>query len=423
MLGRRSTISNYVLFALAGALCAGCTATRPAGAVRAVVAEPADSYANGGKPTHLPPPFATPSANNGPRVVPPPDGAMPSVPAGYKVAIWTSDAHDPRNVVLAPNGDVFVVESNRGRIRVFRPNAKDYSKPGEQFVFVQGLRQPFGLTFYKNWIYIGDTDAVVRFSYNPGQTKAAGEPQRITELTPGGYNQHWTRNVLADIRNGKLFVSVGSRTNVDAEESPRASILQMNPDGSDRHTYASGLRNPVGLAINPETGRLWTAVNERDGLGDDLPPDYVTEVKPGAFYGWPYAYIGPNEEPRRKGERPDLVAKTVVPDVLVGAHVAALNLAFNPGAMLPGKGDVFVALHGSWNRSKRDGYRVIRIPTKSGRPAGPPSNFLTGFVLPDDNVWGRPVGVCFLPDGSLLVSEDGNDMIYRVTYGRKPSPR
>jgi glucose/arabinose dehydrogenase len=376
----------------------------------------------GGRPGYmpgkLPPPYATPSANNGPRVVPPADGALPKVPAGYKVSLWSNDAHNPRNIVLAPNGDVFVVESNRGRVRVFRPAKGDFAHPGQQFVFAEGLDQPFGLTFIKDWVYVGNTDAVVRFHYRPGQTRAEGAGQKVTDLTPGGYNQHWTRNVLADVKRNKVFVGVGSRTNVDVEDAPRASILEMNPDGSERHTYASGLRNPVGLAINPANGRLWTAVNERDGLGDDLPPDFVTEVKPGGFYGWPYAYIGPNEDPRRKGERPDLVAKALVPDVPVGAHVAALNLAFNPGTMLPGKGDAFVAEHGSWNRATRAGYKVVRIPMKDGRPAGPPRDLLTGFVLPDDNVWGRPVGLCFLPDGSLLASEDGNDMIYRITYKR-----
>lgn len=369
-----------------------------------------------GVPLTLPAPFNTPSANNGPRVVPPEPGALPHVPTGYHISVWSADAHNPRNMVLAPNGDVFVVESNRGRIRVFRPSKANYSKPGEQFVFAEGLRQPFGLAFLNGWVYIGDTDAVLRFRYRPGQTKAVGAPERITELTPGGYNQHWTRNVIADAKRGRLFVSVGSRTNVDPEDPPRASILEMKPDGSERHTYASGLRNPVGLAINLETGRLWTAVNERDNLGDDLPPDYVTEVKSGAFYGWPYAYTGPHEDPRRKGERPDLVAKTVEPDVLVGAHVAALNLAFNPGKMLPGKGDAFVALHGSWNRRARVGYCVLRIPMHNGRASGRPEVFLGGFVRADDNVWGRPVGACFLPDGSLLVSEDGNDLIYRITY-------
>lgn len=371
----------------------------------------------------LPAPYATPSANNGPRVVPPPAGALPKVPAGYKVKVWTGDSHNPRNVVLGPNGDVFVVESNRGRIRVFRAAQGDYSEPTAQHVFAEGLNQPFGLTFLKGWVYVGNTDAVVRFRYRPGQTKAEGAPEKVTGLTPGGYNQHWTRNVLADPKRNKVFVGVGSRTNADPEDAPRASILEMNPDGTARRTYANGLRNPVGLAINPANGRLWTAVNERDGLGDDLPPDYVTEVKGGGFYGWPYAYIGNNEDPRHKGERPDLVAKALVPDVLVGAHVAALNLAFNPGKMLPGKADLFVALHGSWNRSTRVGYKVVRIPMKAGRPAGPPQDFLTGFVRPDDNVWGRPAGVCFLPDGSLLVSEDGNDRIYRVTYGEKPPLR
>jgi len=405
-------LSGWALPAGIGAILAG-------GCARALPGDSAPQsvmVTRPGAPVMLPAPFSTPSANNGPRVVPPQPGALPRVPAGYRVAVWSADAHNPRNMVVAPGGDVFVVESNRGRIRVFRPSRSNLAKPGGQFVFAEGLRQPFGLAFYKGWLYVGDTDAVLRFRYRPRQTKASGPPERITELTPGGYNQHWARNVAADAKRDRLYVSIGSRTNDDPEDPPRASILEMKPDGSDRHTYASGLRNAVGLAINPATGRLWAAVNERDNLGDDLPPDYVTEVVSGAFYGWPYAYIGPHEDPRRKGERPDLVAKTRVPDVLVGAHVAALNLAFNPGTMLPGKGEAFVALHGSWNRARRAGYKVIRIPMRNGRPAGPPQDFLTGFVRPDDNVWGRPVGICFLPDGSLLASEDGNDIIYRVTY-------
>jgi glucose/arabinose dehydrogenase len=368
-----------------------------------------------GEKVQLAPPHATSSANNGPRVVPAPDGRLPKAPDGYQVSVWTRDVDNPRHLRLAPNGDIFVAESRAGRIKIFRDTDGD-GKPDKTFVFAEGLRQPFGIAFYKNWVYIANTDAVVRFPYKAGQTRAEGAPEKITELTPGGYNQHWTRNVIADTKRNKLFVSVGSASNVSVEAPPRASILEMNPDGSGRHEYAGGLRNPVGLAINPTTGRLWTAVNERDGLGDDLPPDYATEVKPGGFYGWPYAYIGANEDPRRKGEAPDMVAKTIVPDVLLGPHTAALGIEFNPGTMLPGKGDAFVTLHGSWNRSARDGYKVMRIPFKNGRPSEDPQEFLAGFILDNDTVWGRPVGIAFMKDGSLLISEDGNDTIYRVTY-------
>jgi glucose/arabinose dehydrogenase len=368
-----------------------------------------------GEKVTLAPPYATRSANNGPRVAPPPEGALPKVPKGYAVSVWTKDVKNPRHMTLAPNGDVFVAESNQDRVKIFRDTDHD-GKPDQTFIFAEDLHQPFGLAFYKGSLFVGDTDAVVRFDYKDGQTQASSGPEKITDLTPGGYNQHWTRNVIADAKRSKLYVSVGSGTNVDVEQPPRASILEMNPDGSGRHEYAGGLRNPVGLAINPTTGRLWTAVNERDGLGDDLPPDYATEVKPGGFYGWPYAYIGPNEDPRRKGERPDLVKRAIVPDVLLGPHTAALAIAFNPGTMLPGKGDAYVTLHGSWNRSARDGYKVMRIPFKNGRPSADPVDFLNGFILDDSHVWGRPVGLVFLKDGSLLVSEDGNDTIYRVTY-------
>jgi glucose/arabinose dehydrogenase len=366
-----------------------------------------------GTPPVLPAPYATRSARNPPNVVPPPEGKLPTVPEGYRIAVWTRDVEEPRNMVLAPNGDVFVAESRRNRVFVFR-DADGNGTPDRKFIFAEDVRQPFGIAFYKNWVYVARTDSVVRFPCRPGQTKATGAPEKITDLTPGGYRQHWTRNIIADPKRGKLYVSVGSASNASPEEPPRAGIIEMNPDGSGRRMFATGLRNPVGLAINPQSGKLWTAVNERDGLGDDLPPDYMTEVRDGGFYGWPYYYIGKNHDPRLP-ERPELQAKVIVPDVLLGPHTAALNLAFNPGTNLPGAGDAFVALHGSWNRSHRDGYKVLRVRFRNGRPVAGPEDFVTGFVLNESDVWGRPVGLLFLKDGSLLVSEDGNDTIYRVS--------
>ena len=367
-----------------------------------------------GEAVKLAAPYATPSANNGPNVVKPPEGAMPDVPKGYTVSVWTRDVQNPRYLALAPNGDIFVAESRAGRVKVFRDTDGD-GKPDASYIFAEGLNRPFGIDFHKDHVYIANTDALLRFPYKPGDTKATGAPTTITEMPGGG---HWTRGVAVDPKSGKIYVSVGSRSNVDVEPAPRATVLVMNPDGSDRKVFASGLRNAVSIVFNPESGKLWTVVNERDGLGDDVPPDYATEIKSGGFYGWPYAYIGKNEDPRRKGERPDLVAKTIVPDVLLGPHTAALGIAFNPGTMLPGKGDAYVTLHGSWNRSARDGYKVMRIPFSNGRPSGDPALFLDGFVLESGQVWGRPVGVTFMKDGSLLVSEDGNDTIYRVTYAK-----
>lgn len=365
-----------------------------------------------GKPVDLPKPFATASARNPPRVVSPPKDALPTVPKGHTVRVWTRDVEEPRNMALAPNGDVFVAESRANRVSVFRDTNGD-GLPDEKTIFAENVRQPFGLAFHNGYLYVGRTDALVRFPYRAGQTKADGEPEKITDLTPGGYRQHWTRNVAADAKRGKLFVSVGSASNADPEPEPRAGIIEINPDGTGRRMFATGLRNPVGLAIQPSSGKLWAAVNERDGLGDDLPPDYLTEVRDGGFYGWPWYYIGKNHDPRLP-ERPDLRDKVVIPDVLLGPHTAALGLAFSPGKGVGGAGDAFVALHGSWNRSHRDGYKVVRVPFRNGRPAAGPEDFMTGFIANEKDVWGRPVGVMFLKDGSLLISEDGNDTIYQV---------
>jgi glucose/arabinose dehydrogenase len=268
---------------------------------------------------------------------------------------------------------------------------------------------------------VGDTDALLRFQYTPGQTKAAGPPEKILSLPAHGYNAHWTRNVVFNADGSKMYVTVGSGTNVDVESEPlRATISEYNPDGTDHRFVTQGTRNPIGLAFNPTTSKLWAAVQERDGLGDDLPPDYVTEVQDGGFYGWPFAYVGRNEDPRHKGERPDLVAKSLAGDVLIQAHSAVLGLVFYEGNMFPDayRGDAFVALHGSWNRSRRTGYKIIRLRFKEGRPLGGYDDFVTGWMLDENsrNVWGRPVGLLVLKDGSLLIADDGGNKIWRVTY-------
>lgn len=372
------------------------------------------------RPEQLPAPFETPSSNNPPSTRSRPDNAALHVPDGFKVELWTQDFNDPRNMLLAPNGDVIVAETGAGRVTILRDANKD-GKPEGRFTFASGLDEPFGLAFNGNYLYIGNTNAIVRTPYRAGQTAATGAPQQIAALPGGG---HSTRNVTFNRAGTKMYVAVGSRSNVSVEsdEPKRAAITEMNPDGTGQRIFASGIRNPVGLAWNPATGALWTAVNERDGLGDDLVPDYITEVRDGAFYGWPYSYIGKNVDPRRKGERPDLVAKAVVPSVLIQAHSAALGIAFYNGTMFPEKyrGGAFVALHGSWNRAARTGYKVIHVPFRNGRPAGGYDDFVAGWA-PDPNVrsvWGRPVGLLPLADGSLLVSDDGGNVIWRVTYGK-----
>jgi glucose/arabinose dehydrogenase len=368
------------------------------------------------RPQDLPKPYATKDAENPPRVVPRPAGAELHVPPGFHVAVWAEGLERPRQMALAPSGEVFVTEPHKNRITVWRDGHKLNT-------FAENLDLPFGVAFHDSWLYVGNTGAVVRFAYQRGQTRASGKPEQIAKLPGRGYNQHWTRNLIFSPDGKKMYVTVGSETNVDVETEPmRAAISEFNPDGSGRRIFASGTRNPVGLAFEPKTGKLWAAVEERDDLGDDLPPDYVTSIQPGGFYGWPYAYIGPNEDPRRKGERPDLVKRTIVPDVLVQAHSAVLGLIFYGGKMFPPeyKGDAFVAFHGSWNRTRRTGYEVVRIRFKDGKPVGGYDDFLTGFMIDPQKseVWGRPVGLLELPDGSLLVSDDGGHKIWRVSYTR-----
>jgi glucose/arabinose dehydrogenase len=366
----------------------------------------------------LPPPFHTGSASNAPTVVPRPDDARLIVPAGFRIQIWADGIGDPRNMVLAPNGDVLVADSAGGKVIVLRDTNGD-ALPDKRWEFADELNQPFGLAFRGNHLYVGNTDAIVRFDYRAGQTEAEGEPVRITPLPSGG---HSTRNVVFNRDGSKMYVATGSASNAGDEtgEPLRAAITEYNPDGTGRRTFASGLRNPIGLAW--KNGALWTVVNERDGLGDDLVPDFATEVRDGAFYGWPFSYIGQHVDPRRKDEHPELVARAIPPSLLLEAHSAPITLAFYDGTMFPERyrGGAFVALHGSWNRSVRSGYKVVHIPFHGSQPAGGYDDFVTGWA-PDparDRVWGRPAGLLVLRDGSLLISDDGAGMIWRVTHSR-----
>jgi len=374
----------------------------------------------------LPAPYATASAANGPRIVPRPQNAWPVAPAGFKVELYATGLIGPRVIRRAPNGDLFVAESAAGRISVLR-GISPAGKPERVEVFAEGLTRPYGIAFYPHgpepkWVYVGDTSAVVRFAYRSGQLRASGPAQRVAELPEGG--GHWTRDLQFSKDGATLFVAVGSASNIDDPdgtpgETGRADILAFDPDGSHRRVYAWGLRNPSGLAIDPATGQLWCTVNERDGLGDNLVPDYITHVEAGGFYGWPWWYLGAHQDPRHAGKRSDLARSAIVPDVLLQSHNAPLQIAFYQGQQLPAeyRGHIFAALHGSWNRSVRTGYEVIRVPVDGGGHAsGNYQDFLTGFVVDDQRVWGRPVGIAEAQDGSLMVSDDGSNSIWRVRY-------
>jgi glucose/arabinose dehydrogenase len=363
------------------------------------------------RPDQLPKPYATRSAAKVPDIVKRPASAAFLLPPGFHIAVFAEGFDEPRNMALAPNGDVFVAETAGGRITILRGD--------RHFAFASDVDRPFGLAFTKGFLYVGAESAVLRFAYTPGQTVASGAPQRIASLPSGG---HSTRNVIFSRDGSKLYIAVGSNSNVDAERNPiRAAITEMRPDGSGSRIFASGLRNPVGLALEPQSGTLWTSVNERDGLGDDLVPDYITDVRDGAFYGWPYAYIGAHEDPRRAGERRDLVAKSVVPSLLFESHSAPLGMVFYNGTMFPReyRGSAFVALHGSWNRSALTGYKIVSVPFRNGRPAGGYDDFVMGFLFDvNGKAFGRPVGLLVMPDGSLLIADDGGNLIWRVTYSK-----
>ncbi|HET7435589.1 MAG TPA: sorbosone dehydrogenase family protein [Thermoanaerobaculia bacterium] len=368
----------------------------------------------------LPKPFATRSAGNPARVVSRPANAQLALPPGFHIAVWAEDLEDPRNMILAPNGDVLVAETAAGRVSVLRDTNHD-GRADKRFPMLAEQNEPFGLALRGDQLYVGNGNGVWRFPFKAGQTSITASGTKLFALPAGG---HSTRNIIFNGDGSKLYVAAGSRSNVEDEtDDPlRAAITEYNADGSGRRTFASGLRNPVGLAWNPANQTLWTAVNERDGLGDDLVPDYITEVKRGAFYGWPFSYIGKNADPRRSGEHPELVAKAIEPSLLIQAHSAPLGVTFYSGSMFPQsyRGGAFVALHGSWNRASRTGYSVVFVPFRNGQPSGGYDDFVTGWA-PDPqsrSVWGRPVGLLVLGDGSLLISDDGAGMIWRVTYTR-----
>ena len=379
-------------------------------------------------PADLPAPFATDSVDNGANIVARPEGASPRVPDGFRVELFASGLVNPRMARTAPNGDLFVVESLPARVRVLR-DADGDGKPELVQVFAEGLKQPFGIAFYPpgkdaRWVYVANTDSVVRFPYQAGDVKARGPSEVVVnDISGGGFLRgggHWTRDVVFSLDGTKMFVSVGSRSNDsdDAAEARRARIFEVSPDGKNERVFATGIRNPVGLAIHPETGELWTSVNERDGLGDHLVPDYVTRVRDGGFYGWPWFYIGEHQDPHHKGKHPELAAKVIVPDVLLQSHSASLGMTFYTGQQFPAKFrmSAFAAEHGSWNRARRTGYKVIHAPLEHGVPTGEYVDFMTGFVTPGGDVWGRPVAVAESRDGALYVTDDAGDCVWRVTY-------
>jgi glucose/arabinose dehydrogenase len=384
-------------------------------------------------PDKLPQPYATPSVRNSPRVVSQPDGAKLTLPPGFQVSVWAEDLERPRFMLIGGAGELLLADSgsegrsaavgsrgqrgHTGAVYVFHG-----LEPGKPRKLIGDLDRPYGLALWKNYLYVAEPESVKRYLYDSKKAQA-GPGQEVIAWKGFGHG-HWTRSLLFDRAGSKLYAGIGSESNVSPGEDPRrAAINRYNPDGSGHEIFASGLRNPIGLHWYPGTDELWAAVQERDGLGDDLVPDYLTRARQGVFYGWPFAYIGTQPDPRVKGRQPELVGKTVKPEVLLGSHVAVMDFAFYTGKQFPSeyRGGAFLALHGSWNRSRRVGYSLAFIPFQNGRPAGPPRDFLTGWMpAPDrDEVWGRPVGVVELPDGSLLVSDDGAGKIWQVLYSGK----
>jgi glucose/arabinose dehydrogenase len=382
----------------------------------------------------LPGPSSNILAINRARVVDRPASAQPHVPPGFKIELYASGFRDPRFLLTAPNGDVFVTESRANQIKVMRDTNGD-GKPDVTEIFAErDLHKPFGIAFYPpgddpQFLYVANTNGVIRFPYRNGDLKARGPAEQLGARLSGGAARlrsggHWTRDIVFSPDGKKMYVSIGSRSNVsdNSAEADRARIFEFDPDGTNRNVYAWGIRNAVGIAFRPGSNELWMSTNERDEIGEDLPPDYISSVKPGGFYGWPWFYIGNHPDPRHKGKHPELADKVIVPDVLVQAHSASLNLCFYTGDQFPSeyKGDIFAAFHGSWNRMKRTGYKIVRVPFdhSTDKVRGEYEDFITGFVTPEGKVWGRPVGITVAKDGSLLISEDGNGTIWRVSHGR-----
>lgn len=363
--------------------------------------------------------------NNHPVVVPLPANFEPQVPPGFNVSVLARGFDDPRWLAVAPNGDVFVADSAAGKVIVLHSSPRP-GDAGSREIFADHLDLPFGIVFRDDYVYVANTNQVVRFRYDPKTSKRLGDAEPILDLPGLGYNQHWTRSLAFRPHGKELFISVGSKTNVSIEsDTRRAAILVAEPDGKNMRVYASGLRNAVGIAFNPESGNLWATVNERDNLGDDVPSDFFTRVVAGGFYGWPYSYLGQHVD-NRVASRPDLIAKTITPDILLGAHVAPLQFSFYEEQQFPSDywHGAFIAEHGSWNRRIRSGYQVVFVPFRNGLPFGEPTPFFSGFV-PDPagrEVYGRMVGVAVAVDGSLLISDDGQKLIWRVSYAAPSSP-
>lgn len=397
------------------------------------------------KPEDLPKPNVAKSASNSAGLAERPADAKPQLPEGFSAELIASGIDNPRVVRTAPNGDLFVADSEANQVRVYRLT-EGSAKPAEKSIFAGDLNQPYGIAFFPpgsdpQWVYVANSDSIVRFAYRNGDLKASADPETIVDDIPS--NHHWTRDIAFSPDGKTLYLSVGSGSNAAGDmgkrprggleawvkskplgaswgsEEGRADVQAFDPDGKNGRVVATGLRNCSGMTVQPATGALWCVVNERDALGDNTPAEYATVVREGAFYGWPWYYIGNNEDPRHKGERPDLAGKVDIPDVLMQAHSAPLNIAFYDGKAFPEayRGDAFVALHGSWNRGNRTGYKVVRLLFRDGKPTGEYEDFMTGFVVSNGEVWGRPVGVTVAKDGALIVTEDGNGTIWRVTYG------
>lgn len=404
----------------------------------------ADSITEYGRDINLAEPLATQPTNKFATVLGWPDDKKPTAPSGYRVEKFAGDLNNPRQVYVAPNGDIFVSEArtvkdgedveedlasgktksdnenfkiSANRITLFRDSDGD-GKHDERHEFLKDLNQPFGMLVLDGHFYVANTDGLWRYPYKEGETSISSKGEKLVSLPAGGYNNHWTRNLIANKEGSKIYITVGSSTNNGEQglevEERRANILEINPDGSGERIFAAGLRNPVGVDWEPTTGKLWTAVNERDELGDEIVPDYITSVQEGGFYGWPFAYWGSNADPRMDGQRSDLVEQTLVPDFALGSHTASLGLSFNKTDKFPN--GVYVGQHGSWNRSEFVGYKVVFVPFADGKPTGEHEDFLTGFIANEDEseVYGRPVEVTFAQPGYMLVTDDAANTIWAV---------